>query len=395
MAIVFVASNIARAFSLARCLRAESPIVFAYDQDVPAMVDDIPALGVPLPHLLTEAARRALWYEIDTYARRSHPAMVIADTETADLCEGAGEVRILLVDGEFSKRHPLRYRKYARTCTEVIVIDDGEKRSVRGIAKSLQAIAQTNSLPELGSERRGRPRPISTRSTGNSVNRLVIRFDDVTELEDVVVAIILSCLEQGLCLSLDVIPYLCRFDASHLRSLGAGADRVEVAQHGYAHLRRIAPTGQKTEFTVARDAETLLLSGKAALGTRFPEHFHGGYSPPYDHLAPGLAETWQQLGGRYVSTLSRLSSRPPLPHVRLTTDPWDWVHQRPRPTDKVIASLDHAAMQDGVAGLVLHPAPLRSCGELERMQQIIGIMARRGFTPSLVSTVAGEAHQHS
>jgi hypothetical protein len=96
-----------------------------------------------------------------------------------------------------------------------------------------------------------------------------------------------------------------------------------------------------------------------------------------------------------VSTLTRLSSRLPLPHVRLTTDPWDWVHQRPRPTHKVIASLDHAAMQDGVAGLVLHPAPLRSCGELDRMLEIISIMARRGFTASLVSTVAGEAHQHS
>src|SRR5262249_30120675 len=166
MAIVFVASNIARAFSLARCLRAESPIVFAYDQDVPATVDNIPALGVPVPHPLTESARSALWYEIDTLARRSHPSMVIADTETVDLCEGAGEVRILLVDSEFSSRHPLRYRKYARTCTELIVLDDGEKQSLCDVAKSLQAIAQMHSLPELDPGRRGRPRPISTRSTG-------------------------------------------------------------------------------------------------------------------------------------------------------------------------------------------------------------------------------------
>src|SRR5215813_4548055 len=194
MAIVFVASNIARAFSLARCLRAESPIVFAYDQDVPALVDDIPALGIPILHPQTESARSALWYEIDTYARRSHPAMVIADTETVDLCEGAGEVLVLLVDSEFSKRHPLRYRKYARTCTELVVLDDGETRSLCDIGKSLQAIAQTHSLPELDPGRRGRPRPISTRSTGNSVNRLLIRFDDVTELEDVVVTIIVSCL---------------------------------------------------------------------------------------------------------------------------------------------------------------------------------------------------------
>lgn len=392
MAIVFVASNIARALSLARCLRAESPIVFAYDHDVPGTVDDIPALGVPVPHPLTESARSAFWYEIDTYARRSHPAMVIADTETADLCEGAGEVRVVLVDSEFSKRHPLRYRKYARTCTEVVVLDEGDKRSLRESTRSLQALAQTHSLPERDPRRRVRPRPISTRRTGNSVNRLLIRFDDVTELEDVVVAIILSCLEQGLCLSLDVIPYLCRFDGSHLEALGAAADRVEVAQHGYAHLRRIAPTGEKTEFTVAREAETLLLRGKAALRSRFPKHFHDGYSPPYDFLAPGLADTWQQLGGRYVSTLIGLPSGLPLPHARLTTDPWDWVHQRPRPTHEVIASLDHAAMQDGVAGLVLHPAPLRSCGELDRMLEIIGIMARRGFTPSLISTVA-EAHQ--
>src|SRR5262249_26262565 len=220
-----------------------------------------------------------------------------------------------LVDSEFSSRHPLRYRKYARSCTELIVLDDGEKRSLRDVAKSLQAIAQTHTLPELDPGRRRRPRPISTRSTGNSVNRLLIRFDDVTELEDVVVTIIVSCLEQGLCLSLDVIPYLCRFDGSHLQSLGAAADRVEVAQHGYAHLRRIAPTGEKTEFTVARDAEALLLSGKATLSARFPEHFHGGYSPPYDFLAPGLADTWQQLGGRYVSTLTELPSGVQLPHV--------------------------------------------------------------------------------
>jgi hypothetical protein len=133
MAIVFVARNIARAFTLARCLRAENPIVFAYDQDVPAMVDNIPALGVPVPHPLTDAARSAIWYEIDTYARRSHPAMVIADTETVDLCEGAGEVRILIVDSEFSKRHPRRYRKYARTCTELVVLDDGEKQSLRDV----------------------------------------------------------------------------------------------------------------------------------------------------------------------------------------------------------------------------------------------------------------------
>src|SRR5215475_13723332 len=137
MAIVFVASNIARAFSLARCLRAQSPIVFAYDHDVPATVDNIPALGVPVPHPLTDAARSALWYEIDTLARRSHPAMVIADTETVDLCEGAGEIRILLVDSEFSRRHPLRYRKYARTCTQLLVLDDGEKRAVRDVANSL------------------------------------------------------------------------------------------------------------------------------------------------------------------------------------------------------------------------------------------------------------------
>jgi hypothetical protein len=209
----------------------------------------------------------------------------------------------------------------------------------------------------------------------------------------VVVAIILSCLEQGLCLSLDVIPYLCRFDSSDLESLGAAADRVEVAQHGYAHVCRIAATGQKTEFTVAGDGEPLVLTGKAALSTRFPKHFHDGYSPPCDFLAPGLADTWQQLGGRYVSTLTGLPSGLPLPHVRLTTDPWDWVHKRARPTHEVIASLDHAAMQDGVAGLMLHPAPLRSCEELDRMVEIIGIMARRGFTPSLISTVAREAHQ--
>jgi hypothetical protein len=392
MAIVFVASNIARAFSLARCLRAESPIVFAYDQYVPATVDDIPALSLPAARPRTEPARSALWYEIDTYARRSHPAMVIADTETVDLCEGAGEVQILLVDSEFSSRHPLRYRKYARTCTELVVLDDGDKRSLRNVAKSLQAIAQTHSLPALATGRRGRPRPISTRSTGNSVNRVLIRFDDVTELEDVVVAIILWCLAHGLCLSLDVIPYLCRFNGHDLQSLGATADRVEVAQHGYAHLRRIVPTGEKAEFTVASDAEALLLSGKAALTARFPEHFHGGYSPPYDFLAPGLGDTWQQLGGRYVTTMTGLPCRLPLPHVRLTTDPWDWEHQRPRPTREVLARLDHAAMQDGVAGLVLHPAPLRSCGELDRMLEVIGIMARRGFTPSLISTVASEAH---
>src|SRR5262249_16908314 len=119
--------------------------------------------------------------------------------------------------------------------------------------------------------------------------------------------------------------------------------------------------------------------------------FRGGYSAPYDFLAPGIAETWQELGGRYVSTMSKLPSDLPLPHTRLTTDPWDWVHQRPRPSSEVIASLDHAANERGIAGLVRHPAPVRTCDELERMSEIVRIIARRGFTPALISGVATQS----
>lgn len=238
----------------------------------------------------------------------------------------------------------------------------------------------------------GRGHPPPSRRAAREVRApIVVRVDDVTEVNDELVTLLALCRARGLALSLDVIPYLCRIDERGLVELAGDDLRIEIAQHGYAHLPRRGAPGRKAEFATALGAGPALRRGHRLLRRGFPTLFRGGFSPPYDFLPPGLAEAWFELGGRYLSVIWAELARPPGPVVRVASDPWDWRRGAPRPDDEILGELERAAGAHGHGGLALHPQLLRIPGVTPRLERLLDRVLDAGFAPALISELAGRA----
>ncbi len=225
---------------------------------------------------------------------------------------------------------------------------------------------------------------------------LLVRVDDVTELSDGMVAIFEMCAARNICLSLEVVPYLCRLDERTLQTLLGGAIRFEVSQHGYSHLPQRTGEGRKSEFTAGQDFDADLRKGFARLRELFPTSFRGGFSAPYDSFPYGICQSWQRLGGQYISALWAALNDCNLPVVYYPVDPWNWKRDNEHSQRRSMRQLRASLQSTGCTGLALHPQLLNSPARIARLEKLLDAIMTLGCQPALASeVVAGRQLAHS
>ena len=222
---------------------------------------------------------------------------------------------------------------------------------------------------------------------------LLVRIDDVIELSPELHLTIDLCTARGLSVSLEIVPYLCRFNERELLEFLGGAVRFEVSQHGYAHLPRRLANGRKSDFFSDQDFEADLERGVATLRRLFPTTFRGGFSAPYDTFPPGFGASWQRLGGRYLSALWDRLADCPLPVVYHAVDPWDWRRGTEHPQARMLRKLRESLARDGHAGLALHPQLLTTAARVAKLEQLLDAALTLGCQPTLASDVAARRRQ--
>ena len=215
--------------------------------------------------------------------------------------------------------------------------------------------------------------------------QLVIRVDDVVSLDRTVVWLLSTLAARGLKASIDVIPYLCAIDESIFSSVDPES-RLEVAQHGYAHIPRSDDTGRRFEFdprAVLPSASDLVQIevGMSTLRTMFPTRFSGGFSAPFDALPSWLPGSWHAMGGTFVSHLFG-DDRPnaPVPLVSAGADIWDWKRSRMRTRTDLEGALKTQLLAHGRVGIVLHPQCLRREHDRRGLVALLDELERSRFS---------------
>lgn len=156
------------------------------------------------------------------------------------------------------------------------------------------------------------PAPPRREITGNAIpaksRRLTIRIDRVVDSSPALRWIAELCQARSLYASLEIIPYLSTLKAAVLDEIDP-EQRLEVAQHGYAHLpafdsnhRILGEFEHATEGPNIVD-KTQLRRGFRLLRYVFRGRFKGGYSAPYERLPNWLPRYWNGIGGRYISVV--------------------------------------------------------------------------------------------
>jgi hypothetical protein len=209
---------------------------------------------------------------------------------------------------------------------------------------------------------------------------LLVRIDDVTSLSEEVLILIEWCHRFRLYASLEIIPYFCDFNELVLAELDRER-RLEVSQHGYAHIPSCDRLGRRGEFLGRPGSEPSPIDlrqiewGRSTLLQLFPSRFKGGYSPPFDGLPPWLPTAWQKIGGSYLSVIWDEVLRPPLPVVRIRVEPWDWKRTCFRPADDIREEIIRSIQRDGQVGLVIHPQLLVHPSDRAKFLQILSTLA--------------------
>ncbi|WP_051341355.1 polysaccharide deacetylase family protein [Azospirillum halopraeferens] len=99
-------------------------------------------------------------------------------------------------------------------------------------------------------------------------------------------------------------------------------------QHGWAHTNHAGPAEKKCELGTARPADAVL--GELAAGRRRMEALFGGrflpvLTPPWNRIAPAVAERLAETGLRALSTFApRRGAYGRLTQVNTHVDPVDW-----------------------------------------------------------------------
>lgn len=232
------------------------------------------------------------------------------------------------------------------------------------------------------------PRPPGVRARAADGPPLLVRIDDVIDIDRELAEALELCFSRGLKPSLEVIPYLSALNDELLSDLLHGHSGYEVSQHGYAHLPRRTKTGRKAEFTDEHFNEGQLREGSLFMRERFPRSFVGGYSAPFDSLPAQFAGAWLRMGGRYVSFCRDRRVEGALGSVRLTLDPWDWAGEEPVPESRLMAEARRSAAGRGYVGVVLHPFLFKRPGESDRIAALLDGLLDFGCRPSLLSECA-------
>jgi peptidoglycan/xylan/chitin deacetylase (PgdA/CDA1 family) len=225
---------------------------------------------------------------------------------------------------------------------------------------------------------------------------LVIRIDDVVCKEPALCWLLDLLAARGLHASLEVVPYLLRFDGKFLDRFDPSRELFEVSQHGYAHVPRTGSDGRRYEFSPESAAPTLeevevIARGKQQLEAAFPKRFTGGFSPPFDAMPAWLPAFWHSLGGAFVSCLYTNSvSSSPLPVRRAGVDVWDWTVDRPLSLERVRLKLSLQYSIDGHAGIVLHPRCLRRRADNMHLRSLLDRVGDSVVTVSLRDFAQGK-----
>lgn len=191
---------------------------------------------------------------------------------------------------------------------------------------------------------------------------LFIRIDDLTALDSELISFLTCCMSLRLFASLEIIPYHNTIGGLEIDRVDTEG-RIEIGQHGYAHLPSLGEGAIRGEFISAQSApvaSTQLRSGLRQLARCFGARFRGGYSAPYDVPSTWLASAWEEAGGSYLSWIRKEPKPSSLPTVRVSVDPWDWGRGAAVSFGVLCSTLAASISRDGTAGLVLHPQCLRN-----------------------------------
>jgi hypothetical protein len=218
----------------------------------------------------------------------------------------------------------------------------------------------------------------------------LVRVDDLGPDEERDRAVIASLLEARVTISGGVVPgwlqpATTRFLVEMRRRHGA---RLEVHQHGYAHVDRWVGD-HKAEFGAFRDAveqRAELRRGMEILTAELGDLVWAGFSPPFGARDLPLLHDLRACGFRAVSTLRAKYRLAGLPDFPTAVDACAWAPTRERAWTEVVAEWRRL---DGLPflGLVLHPrfmawSAIRAVGE--RVQALVA--NRRSLTLEELST---------
>ncbi len=225
-----------------------------------------------------------------------------------------------------------------------------------------------------------------------SDKRLLVRTNEVIELDDSVKWILQECRSRNLFASLEVVPYLSTFAERDLDLLDPG-ELFEVAQHGYANIARLDTHGYRGEFWLQSESEFKLAvqeitAGFARLSAAFPKRFRMGFSAPYDGLPEWLEAVWQKIGGRYLSVIRLHPPTSRLPAIRFGTELRNWKANQPRRIDDIMTELTTSMAECGYAGLVVHPRLIPDPLERVRLVRILDTLVDGEVTSKSPSTFA-------
>jgi hypothetical protein len=222
----------------------------------------------------------------------------------------------------------------------------------------------------------------------------IVRIDDVIALEPGLWSFVETLVARTVGVTLEVIPYLCTVDPRDLDRIDPDRRRIQVGQHGYAHIANGGFQSTRHEFDPSAHDPTgveleQLAWGRHEVERRFRERFVGGFSPPFDGLPRWLPAHWRAIGGRFVS-LSTPASDPVRGDgvVQAGVDVWDWRFDRPRDIRVITSEMDGLASGVGHTGIVLHPRCLRSPFERGRVMGIINRWMTSRAYPETLENVA-------
>lgn len=215
-----------------------------------------------------------------------------------------------------------------------------------------------------------------------------IRVDDVTSLDATLKSLIGVLRHHNTHASLQVIPYLCDFDASSLQAASYSPTDISIGQHGYCHVSPLWL--EKVEFSPREPMQSELhdlVTAKQSLEQRFGEYFDRGMSPPFDAMPLWLGEAWEQMGGRYISVIRNLPQSGRIPFVNTSIDVWDWRTSRRSSWPKIGRDLMRSCARLGYAGIVLHPQHFRTASDRHWLERLLGELQRSGAEMTPMSSL--------
>jgi hypothetical protein len=219
--------------------------------------------------------------------------------------------------------------------------------------------------------------------------RVFIRIDDVVTLDNELKGILGILRQQGFQPSLQVIPYLCDFDAKDIDSATSSSVEITIGQHGYCHVSR--HWLDKCEFSMNEPLleEVLDLSrGRQSLVQRFGEYFDGGISMPFDAMPVWLGGAWEQMGGDFVSVIRNLPQSGKVRVVTASVDVWSWAENSRKTWSRISRDITSSITRLGYAGVVLHPQHLRTAADFQWLAQFLEELICSGAIPTRMSSIA-------